>query len=155
MRGLQYSHLAKITRGRLFANAIAAMLVISLFATEVSFIILGVWALALAAALYHSAKIDSDLADADHRKMGSKEWRQQAGALMVVALIWAVPMALFPTETPMVTHLGLWAALSMMAAGTALWLARVPITTLVFAGINGLVSMAVLAVDGAYAMAAI
>ncbi|MEZ5687937.1 MAG: EAL domain-containing protein [Caenibius sp.] len=155
LRGLQYSHLAKITRGRLFANALAAMLVIRLFATEVSFIILGIWALALAAALYHSAKIDSDLADADHRKMGRKEWRQQAGALMVVALIWAVPMALFPTETPMVTHLGLWAALSMMAAGTALWLAPVPITTLIFAGINGLVSMAVLAVDGAYAMAAI
>lgn len=155
LRGLQYSHLAKITRGRLAANAVAAMLVLNLFAGDVSYIVLGVWVAALAGALYHSARIDCDLRDADHRKMGRTEWRRQATALSMVAALWVVPMAFFPTQTPMITHLAMWAALSMMAAGTALWLAPVPIATLIFAGITGAVSMVVLAIDGAYAMSAI
>ena len=95
LRGLQYSSLAKVTQVRILAHCIAALGVIRLYFGHVHIAALLGWVVLLGAGLFHGARIDKTLGDADRRRMSRDEVNRQWVSSIASALVWVVPMAGF------------------------------------------------------------
>lgn len=155
LRGLQYSHLASVTKVRLVAHAIAALFVVHIYFQEVSLFILGGWLMVLAGILHHTAKLDRELADTDRRKMSGIELRNQAISSVLTAIAWVVPLLLFPSINPLSADLAAWTVIAMLVTGGALWLSPTPLGPIIFATVTGAGGILSFIIDGAYAVAAV
>lgn len=153
LRGLQYSNLAKVTRARIAVQAVAALGVSWLYLGTVHLAFLGLWILALAASLYHGARIDRGLADADQRRLSRDEVHRQSQGAILNALAWVVPIAAFAPFGSPTQHLELWAITAMLLTASALLLPAVPLANLLFAGISGGGAIISLLWAGMYEMA--
>lgn len=155
LRGLQYARLSKVLTGRLVAHALGAIFVLGIFFGDVPAAVLLAWSAVLAAILYHTARIDRNLEDADRRKIGSAECRDQAISAVLVAAVWSVPMLLFPSANGLFDYLALWTVIAMLVSGSALWLSPAPLGPILFGLITGSVAVGVFALNGAFDIAAI
>jgi diguanylate cyclase (GGDEF)-like protein/PAS domain S-box-containing protein len=153
LRGLQYSNLAKVTKARIMAQAIAALGVIWLYLGSIHIAVLIGWALLLAGSLYHGSTLDGTLADADRRRMSRGEVNKQSLGSVLNAVVWVVPMAGFAPFGDQSTHLQLWAITAMLLTASAVLLPAVPLANLLFAGIAGGAAIVSLLWAGMYPMA--
>ncbi|WP_374529641.1 putative bifunctional diguanylate cyclase/phosphodiesterase [Novosphingobium sp.] len=153
LRGLQYSSLAKVTQVRILAHCVAALGVFRLYFGTVHLAILIAWVLALGASLYHGAKIDKALGDADRRRMSRDEVNRQWISSIANALVWVVPIAGFAPFGDASTRLELWAITAMLMTAAAVLLPAVPLGNLMFAGIVGGGALVSFVIAGAYEMA--
>lgn len=114
LRGLQYSNLARVTKARILAQAVAGLGVCWLYSGSVHIAVLLGWLGLLGATLYHGAKVDKTLSDADRRRMSRDEVDRQSRSSIANALAWVIPMAGFAPFGAPATHLELWAITAML-----------------------------------------
>lgn len=155
LRGLQYSSLARVTKARLLAHGLAALLVLQIFIKTVPFVLLGGWVAVLVMVLISGARFDRSLQDADRRRMTRRETHQQTIATTVTALVWAVPIVIFARFGTTGDKLSLWTVTAMLMTGMAVGFAAVPLGTLLFTAIVGGVSMASFLLAGNFTAAAV
>ena len=122
LRGLQYSHLARVSLSRALSHAMAALVVLSMFATKVPLLLLLGWLAAFATVLHLSYKMDRQLADVDSRPIGRPEFYRQAALSVLLALIWGVPMLVFTRYGTESDLFAVWSIQAMLLAVAALWL---------------------------------
>ncbi|WP_114522272.1 GGDEF and EAL domain-containing protein [Altererythrobacter sp. ZODW24] len=142
LRGLQYAQLAKVSFMRLLIHAIAVGLVVAAFFQTVHPAALAGWGAALAGLLFYNHKSDASMRDADRRGVSRSEIRTQAVGSSLLALVWCVPMALFPLYAGPVEHAAMWSIAALLIAGSALVLAAAPVGTIIFALFLGIAAMA-------------
>ena len=155
LRGLQYSHLARVSLSRALSHAMAALVVLSMFATKVPLLLLLGWLAAFATVLHLSYKMDRQLADVDSRPIGRPEFYRQAALSVLLALIWGVPMLVFTRYGTESDLFAVWSIQAMLLAGAALWLSAVPLGAILVILIGGGTAMIALWHSGHYAMVAI
>ncbi|MEZ5748438.1 MAG: EAL domain-containing protein [Caenibius sp.] len=153
LRGLQYAYLATVVKGRMIAQAMAAIFVMKLFYGVIPLYLLVGWAVMLAAAQAQVYKAESGLADAERRTVGKKEIQQHTRISLVSALCWALPMLFFMPYGGPAHQLGLWAVYSMLIAAGALWTASAPLACILFTIITGVAAVLGFAFGGVYDVA--
>ncbi|WP_374283660.1 putative bifunctional diguanylate cyclase/phosphodiesterase [Novosphingobium sp.] len=153
LRGMQYSSLARVTRLRIAAHAVAALGVFRLYFSSVHIAGLLGWLILLGASLVHGARIDSALVDADRRRMSRDEVNKQSISSIFNALIWVAPMAFFAPYGGPTEQLELWAISAMLMTMAAVVMPAVPLSNLIFAGIVASGSLVAFLLDGAFEMA--
>ncbi|WP_338468573.1 EAL domain-containing protein [Novosphingobium sp. ZN18A2] len=155
LRGLQYSSLARVTKARLLAHGLAALLVFQIFARSVPPALIGGWACLLLVTLVVGARFDHSLQDADRRRMSRREVHQQTVTTVVTALVWAVPIVIFARLGAAADKLSLWTVTAMLMTGMAIGFAAVPLGTLLFSAIVGGVTISTFVLDGNFTAAAV
>lgn len=153
LRGMQYSSLARVTRLRIAAHAVAALGVFRLYYSTVHIAGLLGWLILLGASLVHGARIDSALVDADRRRMSRDEVNKQSISSIFNALIWVAPMAFFAPYGGPTEQLELWAISAMLMTMAAVVMPAVPLSNLIFAGILASGSLVAFLLNGAFEMA--
>ncbi|MDE2567678.1 MAG: EAL domain-containing protein [Sphingomonadales bacterium] len=142
LRGLQYSSLVRVTKARLLAHGLAAMLVLDIFVKIVPMALLAGWAAVLLAVLVAGARFDHTLYDADRRRISRSEVHQMTMSTVITALVWTIPVVIFGQFGNSADRLALWTVTAMLMTGMAVGFAAVPLGTLLFAAIVGGASMA-------------
>ncbi|HEY7808388.1 MAG TPA: EAL domain-containing protein [Croceibacterium sp.] len=137
LRAIQYARLHRYWRSRAVAHAIAVIATVALFAGKVPPAILVPWAVAVAAALGFSLRLDRGLADLDGRSMSRQEFSRQALGVAGTAALWAVPMLVFNYWGTPSDQFAVWALVAMLVASSAFSMAAAPMATIVFGGIAG------------------
>lgn len=125
LRGLQYSYPVRIAYRRLLLHAIAATAtLLMVFPDLPPWLPIG-WAVALAAMLFCSLRLDWRLADVDRRPIA--RWEVWLHTLLsgVIALLWGVPILIFSRYGPPGDIYAIWGVQAMLLAAVALWLAPV------------------------------
>jgi hypothetical protein len=153
LRGLQYAYLARVVKGRMIAQAIAAIFIMKLFYGIIPLYLLIGWAVMLAAAKAQVYKAENGLADAERRTIGKKEIQQHTRVSLVSALCWALPLLFFMPYGGPAHQLGLWAIFSMLIAAGALWTASAPLACILFTIITGVAAILGFAFGGVYDVA--
>ena len=152
LRGLQYSNLARVTKVRILAHAIAGAGVCWLYLGTIHAALLVCWLALLGGTLFHGAKVDKTLSDADRRRMSRDEVDRQSRSSVANALAWVIPMAGFAPFGSPTAHLELWAITAMLLTASAVLLPAVPLANLLFAGVAGGGAIASLLWAGNYEM---
>lgn len=142
LRGFQYAQLALVSRSRLLAQALAAMVTAVLFAPIVGHGLIAGWLGALCGSLTYTARSDGQLGDADRRRMTREEFRRQAMGTVVNALVWVMPILMFDPHAPVHLRFELWTVLAMLMTVSAVIVPTVPLATLLFSSIVGAASVA-------------
>ena len=155
LRALQYAHLHKVVLTRAVAHALAALLTVSIFLGKVPLWLLGIWVVAVAAAVWNATRIDRGLADIDRRSMTRHEYNRQAMGVAACAVAWAVALAAFVPFAAPAEHYALWTLIAMLIASSAATMSAAPIATVVFAGIAGGTAIVTFAIGGDYGFAAV
>ncbi len=137
LRALQYRDLHRAAITRITIHSMAALVAISLFNGLVPPLLLGCWVLALALGLAHQSKVESGLADIDHRLMKREEFTRHAIAVAAMAVLWSVPILAFVPFAGVAEHFAIWTVVAMLMAGTACIVAQVPMSTFAYACIVG------------------
>jgi diguanylate cyclase (GGDEF)-like protein/PAS domain S-box-containing protein len=142
LRGFQYAQLALVSRSRLLAQALAAVVTVVLFAPIVGHGLVAGWLGALCGSLTYTARSDSELGDADRRRMTREEFLRQALGTVVNALVWVMPILMFDPHAPVHLRFDLWTVLAMLMTVSAVIVPTVPLATLLFSLIVGAASIA-------------
>jgi diguanylate cyclase (GGDEF)-like protein/PAS domain S-box-containing protein len=153
LRGLQYSHIAKVTIASLLAHGIGALIVVSTYLKTVNPLLLVGWFAVLGATLYYGGRSGRSMGDADRRRMTRRETDIHTLASLVTALVWAAPMIFFVPAGGAMERVILWTVLAMLMTGSVVVLSAVPLATIVFSYIVGGAAMASFAMTGDYEMA--
>jgi len=152
LRGIQYASLGKVSRKRILAHLIAAMATLGVFARTIELPYLVGWVGFLVATLWYGARHEQSLIDADRRRMSRGEINQHTLSAMINALVWTVPIIGFTHFAGAVQRVELWTVLSLLMVASAIVLPAVPLTTLLFSAIVGLVATAIFALAGEWVM---
>ena len=142
LRGLQYASLSRFTGPRLLANALAALLVLQIYARVVGLPVLLGWIALLIAILVYGARIERAAIDADRHRMTRQATHGQTATTVVAGLAWAVPMLVFANFGGPEQRLVLWSIMAMLMVGTAFAFAAVPLGTMLFSAMLGLAGVA-------------
>jgi len=137
LRSYQYAQLAMVSRTRILAQAVAAMVVVLLFAPMTGFGHLLGWLGALCGSLTYSVRKDHALSQTDTRKIAQEEFKRQAWGTFINAMVWAAPIFLFGREAPIHLRFELWTVLAMLMTISAVIVPTVPLATLLFSSVVG------------------
>jgi hypothetical protein len=140
LRGLQYSGLAKVVKRRIAAHVVAALAVIAIFRADINIVVLGCWLVALTGTLFYGAKFDQSLSDVDRRRMSRAEFNQHTLSSVINALIWIVPISFFAFYAGAQQRVELWTVLSLLMVVSAVMLPAMPLGTLLFNAVVGVVA---------------
>ena len=140
LRGLQYSGLARVVKQRILAHVVAALATIAIFHQGINLVVLGCWLVCLAGTLFYGAKFDQSLGDVDRRRMSRAEFNQHTLSSVINALIWTVPISFFAYYTGQLERVELWTVLSLLMVVTAVVLPAMPLGTLLFNAVVGVVA---------------
>ncbi|MEO6387743.1 MAG: EAL domain-containing protein [Croceibacterium sp.] len=154
LRALQYTHLHQISLTRTAMHLIAAVLAAGAYFGKVPGWMLGLWLVALVAALVNTARMDRALADVDRRPMTREEFKRQAVGVGFCALVWAAALVLFVPYGSREEHFQLWALVAMLVAGSVATMTAAPLATVIFATIAGGTAAATFLATGQYGYAA-
>ncbi len=155
LRGLQYSSLGKLAFARLFAHALAALLVLQIYAPNLHVAALVGWMAVLIGVLIVGARFDRSLQDADRRRVSRQEMHRQTISSLGVAAVWSVPMLVFSHFGDPGQRLMLWTVLALLMTGMAITFAALPIATVMFSGVVGLTAIVTFAIWGQFTAAAV
>ena len=150
LRGLQYASLVKVGMIRLAVHVMAGLIVAFTYFKVVQPGILAIWGVALAATLYHGARFDRSLGDADRRRITREEINRHTIGSLIVGLVWIVPLVFFVPQGTELDRLSLWTVLAMLMTGSAVAFAAVPLGVLVFSAVVGGAAIASFALTGDY-----
>ena len=154
LRGMQFASLARMTMPRLLANGVVALAVAGLFvAAGIHVALVAGWLLVLGAALFHGARFERLLRDADRRPMSRDEVHRQLRGLIAPPLAWIVPICLFGPYADPETRLKAWSAIAVLMMVMPILVPAVPLGTVLFAGVVGTASTISFIVTGQYSMA--
>lgn len=137
LRGYQYAQLALVSRARLLAQALAALVVVTRFAPFVGYGVMAGWLGALCGSLSYSALGERPLGQPDRRRLTREEFRRQALGTAVNAMVWALAVLSFAGRVPVHLRFELWTMLTMLMTVSAVIVPTVPLATLVFSLIVG------------------
>ena len=155
LRALQYAQLHKVVLARGVAHALAALLTVSTFLGKVPLWLLGIWLVAVAAAVWNATRIDRSLADIDRRSMKRHEYNRQAAGVAACAVAWAVALAAFVPFASHTEHYALWTLVAMLIASSAATTPAAPLATVVFAAITGGTAIVIFLIGGDFGFAAV
>jgi diguanylate cyclase (GGDEF)-like protein/PAS domain S-box-containing protein len=153
LRGLQYASLARLTRVRLLAHAMAAILVLQSLIGVTNVFVVVAWMALLVGVLIYGARFDRSLEDADRRRMTRQEIHHQTISACVTAAVWAIPMVVFAPFGSDAERMVIWTVLAMLMTGMAVAFAAVPLGAVLFSGIVGLASLGAFLWAGQYVAA--
>ena len=148
LRALQYSELHKVSRVRLSAHGIAAIMAVTLYAGTLPHWMLAAWLLAVIAAVANVGRIDRSFADIAKRTMQPAEYARQAKAVALCSVPWIGALLFFTPEGSMAQHFGLWALAAMLISGSAASMSSAPIATVVFDLVVGVAGAASFVISG-------
>ncbi|MDE1917290.1 MAG: EAL domain-containing protein [Sphingomonadales bacterium] len=137
LRGFQYAQLAKVSRTRLLTQALAALVVVALYAPLLGMDQMAIWCLALVTSLLFMMLGDRNLANAEVRQVTAYEFLFQAVAVVVNALVWSAVLWVFVPYGPRQAHFEIWTVLAMLMTVSAVVIPTVPMATLLFSAIVG------------------
>jgi diguanylate cyclase (GGDEF)-like protein/PAS domain S-box-containing protein len=135
--GLQDVQLAKIARIRLLTQALAAIVVLALYAASVSWMALTGWLVALGLSLGLAAHADRALARAARHTTKRRERLLQGAMTVGNGLVWAAALWFFVPFGSQQSHFEIWTVLAMLMTVSALIIPAVPLATLLFAAVVG------------------
>ncbi|QDH36255.1 EAL domain-containing protein [Porphyrobacter sp. YT40] len=150
LRGVEFAELARISRYRLFANALVAMFAVSVFAPLIGLLIVTPWAGVLGFVLYNTRQTDMLLVEPRQRPGGGAHERAQHLNAVAAAVCWLVALILFPwladgaQQTTM-----LLVVLVLMMCSTFVF-STAPLSVVIYNAIMGLGASASLATQGAW-----
>lgn len=154
LRTLQFSRLTRVTYKRLAGHLLAAMFAVYFYFGQVHFVALFGWIAVLCALLFYSARLDAALAASERRGISYEDFKRHTALSGVVAVAWAVPLALFAPYGDLSDQLALWIVVATLIAGSALIFAAVPLSTMLFATITGMATVFSLILAGKPVIAA-
>jgi diguanylate cyclase (GGDEF)-like protein/PAS domain S-box-containing protein len=150
LRGMQYSALAGLTFLRIYAHALFAVLVATIYRDTVPFVALAVWMVALGVVHLRGAKFDRSLGDVGHRKITVREFYQQTLTPLLSGLLWAIAALGFgPMGSPGDFGALLYILVILISAGVFFNTAA-PLGIVVFAVVAGTGCAIALAIAGEY-----
>jgi diguanylate cyclase (GGDEF)-like protein/PAS domain S-box-containing protein len=155
LRGFQYAQLAKVGRMRLLTQALAALVVVALYAPLLGWLGLALWCAVLAASLLFMTYGDRALADAEQRRVTEMEFARQALGTIANALVWAMVLWFFVPYGPRQAHFEIWTVLAMLMTVSAVIIPTVPMATLLFSAIVGGAAITSFLMGGYSAMAGV
>nr|WP_240048805.1 GGDEF and EAL domain-containing protein [Parerythrobacter lutipelagi] len=153
LRALQYSSMPSNRPLRLGTQIAGALLIAAIGFVAVGAIPVIAWIVLLALALLHTQKTVGVLGDTDTRRPSVSEVRAHGLAVAGLSVVWAcAPFAIgywgSSTELMLV-----WAVLAALIAGSALFLAALPLSTITFTVTTGLATLIVSLLKGEYFLA--
>ncbi len=155
LRGLQFASAAQTTHYRIFSHAIAAIAILWINHDVTHILQIAAWIFLLAASLWFCRSNDCLLNSGERRYISKADfWRQTAGGV-VLAIVWAAPIAIFAFSTPIHIRLELWSVQALLLMISAVVIPSVPLATLIFAVIVGGANAVSLFMGGSPVMALI
>ncbi|WP_245806098.1 putative bifunctional diguanylate cyclase/phosphodiesterase [Erythrobacter donghaensis] len=148
LRGVEFSELARVSRYRMFANALVAVFAVSVFAPLIGLLIVVPWAAVLGFVLYITRQTDLLLVVPGQRPGGGAHERSQHLNAVAAAVCWLVALVLFPRladgaqETTM-----LLVVLVLMMCSTFVF-STAPLSVMIYNAIMGLGAAGNLAAQG-------
>ncbi|BBC72592.1 GGDEF domain-containing protein [Altererythrobacter sp. B11] len=155
LRALQYGEIHRMSRGRILGHGMAVLIVLGLYSHQVPLLELLLWAAALAAALWNSIRLDRRFADGAHRPLTRRAYRNQALAVVVLALVWSFALLHLVGHGDPGQRFALWALIAMLIAASAASNPGAPLNTILFAAITGAAGLASFLIHGEYGFATI
>ncbi|RJY08158.1 EAL domain-containing protein [Aurantiacibacter aquimixticola] len=155
LRALQYSDIHKASRIRLFAHAIAATLVLTLFIGSIPIWILGIWMASVVGSVFYVGRIEQQFIGVARRSMSYQEFCRHAGAVAICAVPWVLALFFFVPHGNLAQQFGLWTLVAMLIAGSAVTSSSAPVSVIVFdlvVGVTGAGSF-VISGDALFAIA--
>ncbi|GAB4479664.1 MAG: EAL domain-containing protein [Erythrobacter tepidarius] len=148
LRREEHGELARATRNRMFANGIAALLVVAVFVPLVGMAVVGPWAAVLAMILYRTRQTDLTLVNSAAPVGTVQLERRKVANAVAAALCWVVGLFVFPYLSDGKQYVTLLlAVLTLMGASTFVF-STSPLSVLLYIGILGVGVVASLAVFG-------
>ncbi|MGN6498129.1 MAG: diguanylate cyclase, partial [Tsuneonella sp.] len=154
LHGLQFSHLARMSRRRVGLHAAAVVLALSIYALKAPWWLLLGWTLAVAISVATGVKGDLQLADADRRRLSRTELNNKSARTAGIAGAWSAALIGSLWFGGAADQAALWLVIAMLITGSALALGAAPLGTIIFAGITGLAAVASFLIAGQFALAA-
>ena len=148
LRGLQYAELHKVSRVRMAAHGIAAIMAVTLYLGTLPPWLLALWLIAVVVCLVNVSRIDRSFSDISKRMMTKPEFNRHALAIGTCALPWVAAMLFFSTQGSTAQHFGLWALAAMLIAGSAASTSSAPVATVTFDLVIGIAGAASFVVSG-------
>ncbi|TCM14971.1 PAS domain S-box-containing protein/diguanylate cyclase (GGDEF)-like protein [Novosphingobium sp. PhB165] len=153
LRGLQYSCLGRARTARIATQLAALAAAVAVLFGHIHPAAIGGWAALVCATLWWSARIESDLADADRRRLTHAEIRRHAITVVARAVVWSIPVCAFGPFIDPQAQVKLWTVVAMLMTGCTVLMPGIPLGTLIFTGIVGGSTIAYFVVLGSYDMA--
>ncbi|QZH76479.1 MAG: EAL domain-containing protein [Erythrobacter sp.] len=153
LRALQYSELHKASRLRLAAHGIAGLLAVSMYVGTLPAWLLGLWLVAVFLTVGNVGRLDKHFTDISRRSMSPLEFRRQAGAVGLCAVPWIAALLFVAPIGDSAQHLGLWALVAMLIAGSAATSSAAPVATIVFDTVVGFAGAASFVISGDFLFA--
>lgn len=155
LRGFQYAQLAKAVRTRLLTQALAALVVVALYAPMLGWAPLSIWLVMLCASLIFMTMGDRSLSNAERRRVNSAEFVRQGLAMVANALVWGAVLWGFVPYGTRQAHFEIWTVMAMLMTVSAVIIPTVPMATLLFSMIVGGAAIGSFIAGGYLAMAGV
>ncbi|ANY21356.1 Cyclic di-GMP phosphodiesterase Gmr [Tsuneonella dongtanensis] len=153
LRALQFSQVNQTARLRVVVHAVCASIAILLYAGQAPVALLASFAVALAAALHFTLRIDRLLSVDERPRITRAEINRKAAATATVALAWCIPVLAFTSFAGDTERAGTALLLAALIVGSTLALGVAPFITVVFGSITGLAMIASFLWFGQFGMA--
>lgn len=153
LHALQYRELHANSRVRILGHLLAVLIVLLLYINTVPWILLAAWTLAVALSVTNVVKSETAMADLDQRRMTRREFDRHSVAVSAMASSCGLSLLAFAPMGSEVEHFALWTVVAMLVAGSALTMAKAPMTALLWAGICGLAAIYSFVIEGAWVFA--
>jgi diguanylate cyclase (GGDEF)-like protein/PAS domain S-box-containing protein len=155
LRALQCAQLDQLLLTRSVSQVMAALIALGIFAGKLPWLMLGLWAAGMGAAIWNAWGIDRRLADRGHRGMSKGEFQHLALGTAGCALAWSAALVLLQIYGTQADQFAVWTLVAMLIAGMAATMPATPIATVLFAVITGAVAIGGFAFAGQFAFAAV
>ncbi|XUU59507.1 putative bifunctional diguanylate cyclase/phosphodiesterase [Erythrobacter sp. HA6-11] len=155
LRGLQYSALPQISRYRMVAHLLFAIIILQTYYGDVWIGWLGLWYAALAMVHVRGVQFEETLIDVDRRGVTQREFNRQTLTGVLSGVLWAVPLVAFAPYGSFVDLLVSWSLIALIMLGSATFNAAAPLATASFTLIAGFGGVISLVRDGQQELAAV
>ncbi len=154
LRGLQYSALPQISRYRMVAHLLFAVIIIQVYLDDVWIGWLGIWYFCLAMVHVRGVRFEETLIDVDRRGVTQREFHRQTLTGVLSGAMWAVPLIAFSVYGSFEDLMVSWSLVAVIMLGSATFNAAAPMATAAFTAIAGFAGVLSLARGGYSELAA-
>ncbi|WP_394731061.1 putative bifunctional diguanylate cyclase/phosphodiesterase [Altererythrobacter sp. GH1-8] len=155
LRGLQYSALPQVSRYRMVAHLLFAVVVVQIYFADVWVGWLGLWYAALAMVHVRGVRFEQTLIDADRRVITQREFNRQTLTGVLSGALWAVPLVGFSAIAGEAELLVAWSLVAIIILGSAVFNAAAPLATIAYTAITGSAAALAFLYQGQVEMAAL
>ncbi|MCP5393808.1 MAG: EAL domain-containing protein [Sphingomonadaceae bacterium] len=154
LRALQYSNMQPLRPVRMCGQFTGALFTAAVVFQALGLVVATAWMAAFCASLWYASNAAGQLSDTEVRRPTVAEVRSHSIAAGVLSAVWALaPLAVGWWGTP-TQLMVVWAILAAMIAGSSLFLAALPLSTVTFAILTGTATVIAALVNGQFLFAA-